>query len=488
MPKRRKENIMDRIRKRVRNDGLTLNGSDVFAMRRACRHPVDDWGANMKKNLWKLVLPVTFQQFMLALVGASDALMLGRLSQDVLSAVSLASQVAFVFNLFMAALVIGVNMFTAQYWGKRDKESIRTVMAFALRTAVLIALAFCLGAVFAPEMFMKIFTDESALIRPGSDYLTVVGISYVFSGITQIYLCILKNSGHAGKSMQISSVTVILNIVLNAVLIFGPGTVPAMGAAGAALATVLANGAGLVWVVMESFRKDGLRPAKGYMGAHISNLEKRFWRYVAPVMANEIVWGGGFTMYSVIMGHMGTDAVAASSIANITKNLVVCFCMGMGSAGSIMVGNALGAGELEQAKKEGAYLCRMSLISGIATGAFLLMISPAILHAAVLSIQAQEYLIYMLFICAYYLVGKSMNSMTIGGIFCAGGDSRFGLLCDAVTLWCVTVPMGLLAAFVFRAPVMAVYFLLNLDEIVKLPVVYLHYKKYKWVKNLTEEE
>ena len=132
--------------------------------------------------------------------------------------------------------------------------------------------------------------------------------------------------------------------------------------------------------------------------------------------------------------------------------------MGMGSAGSIMVGNALGAGELEQAKKEGAYLCRMSLISGIATGAFLLMISPAILHAAVLSIQAQEYLIYMLFICAYYLVGKSMNSMTIGGIFCAGGDSRFGLLCDAVTLWCVTVPMGLLAAFVFRAPVMAVYF------------------------------
>ena len=117
-------------------------------MRRACRHPVDDWGANMKKNLWKLVLPVTFQQFMLALVGASDALMLGRLSQDVLSAVSLASQVAFVFNLFMAALVIGVNMFTAQYWGKRDKESIRTVMAFALRTAVLIALAFCLGGGF----------------------------------------------------------------------------------------------------------------------------------------------------------------------------------------------------------------------------------------------------------------------------------------------------------------------------------------------------
>ena len=472
----------------------------------------------MNGNLWKLILPITFQQFMLALVSASDALMLGRLNQDSLSAVSLASQVAFVFNLFMTALVIGTNMFVAQYWGKQDRERIREVMAFVMRTTFLVAVLFCAGAVAAPGALMRIFTNDAELVRLGSQYLRVVGSSYLLSGISQIYLCMLRNSGHAGKSMMISSVTVVLNILLNWVLIFGIGRAPAMGVSGAALATVVSNGVGFLWAVLESFRKDGLRPRfspvgktkqpegsfpadhfpadhfpaglypagpGGWRKLRISQLEKRFWHYVAPVLANELVWGGGFTMYSVILGHLGTDAVAANSIANIAKNLVVCFCLGLGNAGSIVVGNSLGAGKLEQARQEGAHLCKLAMVSGIATGGLLLVLSPAILSFASISGQAREYLKAMLVICSYYLVGKSVNSMTIGGIFCAGGDSRFGLICDTVTLWCITVPLGAVAAFVFRAPVLVVYFLLNLDEIVKLPAMYRHYKKYKWVRNLT---
>ena len=442
----------------------------------------------MRKTMWKLILPITFQQFMLALVSASDALMLGKLNQDSLSAVSLASQVTFVFNLFMTALVIGTNMFAAQYWGKQDKKSIEKVMAFVIRTTLFLSLLFFAGSVFAPGLLMRIFTNDLTLIELGSKYLNVVGISYVLSGISQIYLCVLKNSGCAGKSMLISSTTVVLNIILNAVLIFGAGQIPAMEISGAALATVLANVVGLVWVIGESLKKDGLRPEPACFSLYISSLEKRFWNYVAPVMANELIWGSGFTMYSVIIGRLGTDAVAANSIANITKNLVICFCLGQCSAGSIIIGNELGAGHLEQAKKEGSYLCKLSIISGIVTGVFLLAISPIILSFASISIKAREYLTYMLVICSYYLVGKSVNSMTIAGIFCAGGDSRFGMLCDAVTLWCFTVPIGMAAAFVFRMPVLVVYFLLNLDEIIKLPAVYRHYKKYQWVKNLTAEE
>lgn len=441
----------------------------------------------MRRDLWKLILPITFQQFMLALVSASDALMLGRLNQDALSAVSLASQVTFVLNLFLGALVIGTNMFAAQYWGKGDRESIRTVMAFSLRTAFLTASAFCAGAVFCPGFLMRIFTNDALLIRLGAGYLRTVGISYILSGLSQIYLCILKNCGRAGKSMWISSATVILNIVLNAVLIFGFLGAPALGIEGAALATVIANGAGLLWAVLISFRSGGLRPEVSRFSLCLTDLERRFWKYSAPVMANELIWGCGFTMYSVIMGHLGTDAVAANSIANITKNLVVCFCLGLGSAGSIVVGNALGAGNLERARREGAYLCRLSVISGIVTGLFLLLISPVILSFSGIGPQAREYLRYMLIVCSYYLVGKSINSMTIGGIFCAGGDSRFGLVCDTITLWCITVPLGMTAAFVCRASVLTVYVLLNLDEVIKLPVVYRHYKKYNWVRNLTEE-
>lgn len=441
----------------------------------------------MKKHFWKLIFPISFQQFMLALVSASDALMLGGLDQDSLSAVSLAGQVAFVFNLFMAAMTIGTNMFAAQYWGSADRESVAKVMAFVLRTTLLMSLAFCAGATFAPKALMTVFTDDGRLVELGALYLRIVGTSYILSGVSQIYLCIMKNSGRAGRSMLISSVTVTLNILLNAVLIFGLFGMPAMRIAGAALATVLANVAGLVWAVAESCGREGIRPEWSYMKLTVSEPERKFWKYVTPVMSNEIVWGGGFTMYSVILGHLGTDAVAANSIANITKNLLICFCLGLGSGGSILVGNALGAGELEKAKRDGALLVRLSIVCGVLTGLTLLALTPVILHFVTISAQAKAYLRGMLFICSYYLAGKAVNGMTIGGVFCAGGDSRFGFVCDAVTLWCITVPLGALAAFVFRAPVMVVYFLLNLDEIVKLPAVYRHYKKYRWVRNLTKE-
>ena len=182
-------------------------------------------------------------------------------------------------------------------------------------------------------------------------------------------------------------------------------------------------------------------------------------------------------MYSVIMGHLGTDAVAANSIANIVKNIIASLSLGIGNGGSIMVGNELGAGNLPKAKAMGSRLCHIAIISGIASGAFLLVIRPFVMMLTELSPQARTYLWWMLFMCAFYMVGKYINGTTIAGIFCAGGDSRFGFLCDTVTLWCFTVPAGLLAAFVFKWPVLAVYFIVNLDEIVKLPAVYRRYRK-----------
>ena len=216
-------------------------------------------------------------------------------------------------------------------------------------------------------------------------------------------------------------------------------------------------------------------------------LWKGFREKTAPVLFNELAWGGGFTMYSVILGHMGSDAVAANGIANISKNLIICFCMGLGSAGSIVVGNLLGANRLEEAKEAGKMATIFSIVSGIISGVLLIAFSPLIVRATGLTPQAQGYLQKMLLICSYYLAGKSVNCMTIGGIFTAGGDTKFGMICDTVTLWCVTVPLGALCAFVFKLPVMVVYFVLNLDEIIKLPAAFIHYRKYKWVKNITVE-
>jgi putative MATE family efflux protein len=444
---------------------------------------MDERKRSLRKEIVRLAFPIALQQFMTALVGACDAIMLGKLSQDAMSAVSLATQVTFVFNLFMFAFMAGENMFVAQYYGKGDYTGISQVFSLVTKICGCIAVVFLAGTLFFPEQLMRILTNEKTLIVLGSEYLRVIGISYVFSGIAQTFLAIMKNCGAVNMSTLINGVMVILNIALNAVFIFGLSGFPKMGIKGAALATVLATVVQFLWSV--GYVLCRIRAVKFSLRSCEKKLFGRFWQKAVPLLINNLAWGIGFSMYSVIMGHLGTDAVAANGIANISKNLVVCFCLGLGNAGSIIVGNRLGADRLQEAKEAGGTLTRTAIIAGVVSGLVLIALSPFITKMVDLTPTARGYLQKMLLICSYYIAGKSVNCMTIGGIFAAGGDSKFGMLCDSVTLWCITVPLGCICAFILKLPVMVVYFVLNLDEIIKLPVVYKHYKKYKWIKNLT---
>lgn len=444
---------------------------------------MDERKRSLRKEIVRLALPIALQQFMTALVGACDAIMLGKLSQDAMSAVSLATQVTFVFNLFMFAFMAGENMFVAQYYGKGDYTGISQVFSLVTKICGCIAVVFLAGTLFFPEQLMRILTNEETLIVLGSEYLRVIGISYVFSGIAQTFLAIMKNCGAVNMSTLINGVMVILNIVLNAVFIFGLSGFPKMGIKGAALATALATVVQFLWSV--GYVLCRIRAVKFSLRSCEKKLFGRFWQKAVPLLINNLAWGIGFSMYSVIMGHLGTDAVAANGIANISKNLVVCFCLGLGNAGSIIVGNRLGADRLQEAKEVGETLTQTAIIAGIVSGLVLIALSPFITKMVDLTPTARGYLQKMLLISSYYIAGKSVNCMTIGGIFAAGGDSKFGMLCDSVTLWCIIVPLGCICAFILKLPVMIVYFVLNLDEIIKLPVVYKHYKKYKWIKNLT---
>lgn len=444
---------------------------------------MDERKRSLRKEIVRLALPIALQQFMTALVGACDAIMLGKLSQDAMSAVSLATQVSFVFNLFMFAFMAGENMFVAQYYGKGDYTGISQVFSLVTKICGCIAVVFLAGTLFFPEQLMRILTNEETLIVLGSEYLRVIGISYVFSGIAQTFLAIMKNCGAVNMSTLINGVMVILNIALNAVFIFGLSGFPKMGIKGAALATVLATVLQFLWSV--GYVLCRIRAVKFSLRSCEKKLFGRFWQKAVPLLINNLAWGIGFSMYSVIMGHLGTDAVAANGIANISKNLVVCFCLGLGNAGSIIVGNRLGADRLQEAKEAGGTLTKTAIIAGIVSGLVLIALSPFITKMVDLTPTARGYLQKMLLISSYYIAGKSVNCMTIGGIFAAGGDSKFGMLCDSVTLWCIIVPLGCICAFILKLPVMVVYFVLNLDEIIKLPVVYKHYKKYKWIKNLT---
>lgn len=441
--------------------------------------------SDFTRKIFTIILPITFQQFMLALVSASDALMLGLLNQDALSAVSLAGQVAFVESLFLFAISSGLSMLAAQYWGKKDIVSVEKISAYIMKITAVISFLFTIISLVFPHLIMQIFTGELVLIKNGSIYLRVVSLSFFLTGISQIYICILKNSERAIKSGFISSVSVVINILLNAILIFGLFGFPRMEIAGAALATVISKIIEVLWCVFETFKNDIIKLRIKYILNTDKILRRDFWKYTTPILLNQIFWGIGFSMYSVIMGHLGSDAVAANSIANIIKNLVICFCIGLSNGGSIIVGNELGRGQLTNAKLYGNKLCKLAAVYGVVAGVIMLLLCPFILKLTNLTPESSYYLKWMIIICSMYLVAKSFNTTTIAGIFCAGGDSRFGFICDLITMWCFSVPLGLVFAFVLKLPVLAVYVAINLEEMAKFPAIYKHYKKYNWVKDLT---
>ncbi len=234
------------------------------------------------RKLLSLVFPIAFQQFMLAAVSASDALMLGFVNQDSLSAVSLAGQITFVFNLFMGGLTMGTSILAAQYYGKGDVKSIEKIFAYVTRVSFFISAVFFLASFFVPELLMRIFTQESQLIAGGIVYLRIVAVSYLFTGISQIYLCILKNTGYAMKSMAIGSTAVVINIFLNAALIFGLFFFPRMGIAGAALATSVSKLIEMVWAFIESLREKHARLHIKFCFSVDQQLVKDYWRYSLP--------------------------------------------------------------------------------------------------------------------------------------------------------------------------------------------------------------
>lgn len=439
------------------------------------------------KKLTPLVFPLAFQQLMSALVSTSDTLMMGLIDQSSLSAVSLATQITFVVSLFTFGLTGAGSVLAAQYWGKGSKSDVEQVFAILMRPMALVGTLFTLSSLFIPQLLMRIFTPDPVLIGLGSGYLRAVALSYFLMCVNQSYLTILRNSERAATATTISSVGVVINIALNAILIFGLLGLPALGAVGAALATTLTRIIEFVWCVLETARPGRIKLRRKFLLGKCS-LEKDFWQHGTILTANNLVWGVGITMGSVILGRLGSDAVAANSIAMTMKNLVNCFCMGLACGGAILVGNELGANHLKTAKAYGGKVVRIALISGTITAVFLISMTPVISRVAELSPTSQEYLKWMIVVCAINLIGMSNNSAIISGIFPAGGDTKFGFICDTIVLWGIVVPLGFLGAFVWKLPIWVMYIFINMDEWVKIPAVFRHYRKYQWVRNLTREE
>ena len=438
-------------------------------------------------QIFRLVLPIIIQNLLSAAVSSADVVMLNYVGQSAISAVSLASQYTHVLFMVYYGLGTGATMLCAQYFGKGDLKAIQAVEGIALRFSCIISVSFALLCLTIPDSMMLFFTNDRELIAIGASYLRCLSVSYLCWGITEVYLSVLRSVGRVAVSTAMNVLAFSLNILFNAVLIFGLFGMPRLGATGVAIATSLSRLIELGACLAVSFFSKDVKLDFRYLFIRSGALFKDFVKLSLPALGNDIVWGVGFSMYSVIMGHLGADAVAANSFIIVVRNFGTILCFGMASAGGILLGKIIGENKMEEAKASARKLIKLTVISGALGGLIILAISPFVMEYAKLSDQAMHYLKYMLFINTYYVMGAAVNTTLIVGIFRAGGDSRFGFICDTIDMWCYAVPLGFAAAFVLKRPVLWVYFLLCTDEFAKWPWVIRHYRSGRWLNNITRD-
>ncbi len=440
------------------------------------------------RHIWKLLIPIVVQNLLSAAVSSTDVVMLNFVGQSSISAVSLASNYANILFMVYYGLGTGATLLCAQYYGKGDFRAIAIVEGIAMRFSLGISLVAAAAAFFAPDWMMRLFTNDPELIAIGAGYLRVMGVTYICWSVIEIYLSVLRSVGRATICMVLNVAAFVLNILLNAVFIFGLLGAPRLGAVGVAIATAASRLIELALCLIVSARSKDVKLELSSLFVRNPTLQKDFVSRAIPAMLNDLSWGVAFSMYSVILGHLGNDAVAANSLVVVVRNIGTTFCFAVASAGGILLGNVLGQGNMDKARDYASHMMRLTVLSGIGGGLLILLCIPGILRFADLSETAMGYLHKMLLINSYYVIGAAVNTSLIAGVFRAGGDTKFGMICDTIDMWCYAVPLGFFAAFVLKLPVMWVYFLLCTDEFVKWPWVIQRYRSGKWLKNITRDD
>ncbi len=441
------------------------------------------------RNYFKLATPIVLHGILVAAVGVSDAFMLGRVGSDAMSAAALAGQINVLYMNLLNALAVGTSALASQYWGNNDKGAVRRVMHLSFQASGVLGILFFAATFIWSEAIMTMFTDNETLLDLGASYLRLTSFANLTMSFSQVYMIVMKNTGKASLSSGIGICVVVLNIILNEVLIFGHLGFPAMGIDGAAIGTTASRLVELAIVLVLCHRNGPLKVSLREIFRKYTALRVKFIRYSFPVVLQMGSWTLGNMALVSIIGHLGNDVVAAYAVTMIVYNLVGSASDGIAAATSIQIGHLLGNNELEQAKAIAKKSILLSLWAGIAMGLLIYLLKPVIfLMNTNLTPASQSYLDLMLIVMSVKCIGRSLMTNTTKGLLCTGGDLRFLIILDSVNMWCVIVPLGLLATYVLELPVWAIFILINLDEFTKLYPQMKHVFKWPWVKNLTKKE
>ncbi len=433
-----------------------------------------------------LVVPMALQNLINVGVTAADVAMLGSVGEDVLSASSLAGQIQFVMSLIYFGIVSGITIMTSQYYGKNDFRTIEKILGMGMVSSVIVGVAFTVIAQLFPEQLMGIFTSDDAVIAEAVKYLRVISFSYVLMGMTQVYLYVMRSMQRVIIATVTYSISLGVNIGVNAVLIFGLFGFPKLGIVGAAIGTLIARIIEFAIVLFYAKKINKLISLRIKDCFHFDKLLfGDYIKYATPVIINESVWGLGFSMHSVILGNMGSSVVAANAVTQVMRQFAMVVVMGIGGATSIYLGKTIGEYKFEHAKAYAKRFLMLALTLGILGGIMITIATPIVKANMALGVEAQEYLSSMTTIMSFNVVCMTMSMTLIVGVLRSGGDIRFSLIVDTCIMWGLSIPLAALAAFVWELSVPIVYMLLLSDEFIKMTVAYFRFKSGKWVKNIT---
>lgn len=434
------------------------------------------------------MLPMVAQNLITLAAQMMDSLMLGKIGQTELSASSLANQPFFIFNLLIFGMASGSSVLNAQFWGKRDTHSIKIVISICLKVALTVSILLGAAVMIFPETVMRIYTNDPEIIAAGIEYLRIIGWCYIFFGLSNTLLTTIRSVGIVRIAVIDSIFSLVCNISLNYILIFGHLGFPAMGIRGAALATVITrigDAAIVLFYVLVLDKKLRFRP-RDFLDFDM-RLLKNYLKNGLPVAFNEVFWSVGVSIQSMVLGRLGSSVVSASQIASIVQQFSTVLIFGVANAAAIIIGNDIGAGQMDRAKDRVFKFRIIAIFLGLFAAGLILLLSGPVVSFYNVPDETKTLAIEMLRILSVIVIFIAQTGIGVVGLLRGGGDPRFALFVDLFGLWVIATPAALLSAFVFKAPVLVVYACTRLDEPVKLLMILWRMRNSHWMKDVTGE-
>lgn len=440
-------------------------------------------------QMFKIALPITLQNLVLASLNLVDNVVIGGLGETAIAGVGLANQYFFLLNLLLFGLTSGSAIFTAQFWGNKDIPNIRRVLGICIITGGTAALLFSLGGFFFPNEILRVFSEDPAVIRLGTEYLKIVVFSYATTAVTFAYSFILRSTGRVKAPLFASVVALGTNTVLNYILVYGYIGFPRMGVRGAAAATIVARLIELVLILVIVYVKKYAVAASLKEMTNLSlNFIKNFFKVTVPVILNESMWALGVTMYAIVYARMGTEAIASTNISGTIERIIWVLFMGFGNACAVMIGNKIGEGNEKQVFVYAERFAVLGPTVAVLSGIVVIMLSDWALSPYKVSPQVLSYARLNLIAFSCFLWAKVFNYMNIVGILRSGGDTLFCLFLDIGGVWLVGVPLAFAGGILLGLPIYWVYVLVQVEEVVKMIAGIPRLISKKWINNLTTVE